>query len=43
MLYLLRLVLISIQFLLASVVNLLICFARPFNPDNSRLSGWMFS
>ena len=43
MLYLLRLVLISIQFLLASVVNLLICFSRPFNPDNSRLSGWMFS
>jgi 1-acyl-sn-glycerol-3-phosphate acyltransferase len=43
MLYLFRLVLISIQFLLASVVNLLICFSRPFNPDNSRLSGWMFS
>lgn len=43
MLYLLRLVLISIQFLLASVVNLLICFSRPFNPDNSRLSGYTFS
>jgi 1-acyl-sn-glycerol-3-phosphate acyltransferase len=43
MLYFLRLVLISVQFLLASVVNLLICFSRPFNPDNSRLCGWMFS
>jgi len=43
MLHFVRLVLISIQFLLASVVNLLICFVRPFNPDNSRLCGWMFS
>ncbi len=43
MLHFLRLVLISIQFLLASFVNLLICFSRPFNPDNSRLCGWNFS
>lgn len=43
MLYLLRLLLIGIQFLLASAVNLLICCVRPFNPDNSRLCGWVYS
>jgi 1-acyl-sn-glycerol-3-phosphate acyltransferase len=43
MLYLLRLVLLSVCFLLASAINFLICFARPFNPDNSRLCGWMYS
>lgn len=43
MLYPFRLLLVSIQFLLSSAVNLMICFSRPFNPDNSRLCGWVFS
>ncbi|WP_296508694.1 1-acylglycerol-3-phosphate O-acyltransferase [Rhodoferax sp.] len=43
MLYLLRLVLIGIHFLVASLINLVVCLARPFNPDNSRWSGWMYS
>lgn len=43
MLHGLRLVLIAIQFLLASALNLLICLARPFHPDNTRLCGWLYS
>jgi 1-acyl-sn-glycerol-3-phosphate acyltransferase len=43
MLYLLRLALIGGHFMLASLVNLVVCIARPFNPDNSRWSGWCYS
>ena len=43
MLYLLRLIGLSLYFLVASAINFIICFARPFNPDNSRLCGWMYS
>lgn len=43
MLKLLRLVLLSIHFLLASVVVILICLCRPFNPDNTRLCALVYS
>mgnify|MGYP002141976824 CR=1 FL=1 len=43
MLYLLRLIALGLYFLVASAINFVICFARPFNPDNSRLCGWMYS
>ncbi len=43
MLQTLRLVLIGLHFLVAAIVNFLICFSRPFNPDNSRLCGWVYS
>ncbi|MBX9817172.1 MAG: 1-acylglycerol-3-phosphate O-acyltransferase [Burkholderiaceae bacterium] len=28
---------------MAAIVNFLICLSRPFNPDNSRLCGWVYS
>lgn len=43
MLHILRLALLGVYFLLASALNLLICLARPFNPDNSRLCGWLYA
>lgn len=43
MLYLLRLAILGLHFLVASAINFVICFARPFNPDNSRLCGWVYS
>ncbi|MDZ7936768.1 MAG: 1-acylglycerol-3-phosphate O-acyltransferase [Rhodoferax sp.] len=43
MLHIIRLVAVAVHFLLASAINLVICFARPFNPDNSRLCGWQYS
>lgn len=43
MLYLIRLATLGLYFLVASAINFVICFARPFNPDNSRLCGWMYS
>ncbi|WP_293661972.1 1-acylglycerol-3-phosphate O-acyltransferase [Rhodoferax sp. OV413] len=43
MLHIPRLVLIGVYFLFASVVSLLICLARPFHPDNSRLCGKVFA
>jgi 1-acyl-sn-glycerol-3-phosphate acyltransferase len=43
MLYILRLAMLGLYFLVASAINFVICFARPFNPDNSRLCGWMYS
>jgi 1-acyl-sn-glycerol-3-phosphate acyltransferase len=43
MLYFFRMVLLGIHFLLASAVNLVIVLLRPFNPDNTRLCGWMYS
>jgi 1-acyl-sn-glycerol-3-phosphate acyltransferase len=43
MLYLIRLIAVALHFLLASAINFVICFARPFNPDNSRLCGWQYS
>lgn len=43
MLHFLRLIAVAVHFLLASAINFVICFARPFNPDNSRLCGWQYS
>jgi len=43
MLKILRLAMLGFYFLVASAINFVICFARPFNPDNSRLCGWMYS
>lgn len=43
MLYLLRLLTLGLYFLVASAINFVICLARPFNPDNSRLCGWVYS
>lgn len=43
MLYSLRLALLGAHFLLAGAVNLVIVLLRPFNPDNSRLCGRVYS
>jgi len=43
MLQLLRLVLLGIHFLAAGAINLVIVLLRPFNPDNSRLCGRVYS
>lgn len=40
---LLRLFLLGIHFLLAGAINLVIVLLRPFNPDNSRLCGRVYS
>jgi 1-acyl-sn-glycerol-3-phosphate acyltransferase len=43
MLHIFRLFLIGVHFVIASLLNLLICVARPFNADNSRLCGKVFA
>ncbi len=43
MLYLLRLILMGVHFLVAAVINFAIVFLRPFNPDNTRLCGAVYS
>lgn len=43
MLYPLRIILMGIHFLVAAVVNFAIVFLRPFNPDNTRLCGAVYS
>ncbi len=43
MLHSLRLLLLGIHFLVAGVINLVIVLLRPFNPDNSRLCGRVYS
>lgn len=43
MLYLLRLFLLGLHFLVAGAINLVIVLLRPFNPDNSRLCGRVYS
>lgn len=43
MLHFFRLMAVAVHFLLASAINVVICLARPFNPDNSRLCGWQYS
>jgi len=43
MLYLLRLLLLGIHFLVAGAINLTLGLLRPFNPDNSRLCGRVYS
>ena len=37
MLFLLRMLLMSLHFMVAGVLGVLIGVCRPFNPDNSRL------
>lgn len=43
MLFTLRLCLLGIHFLVAGAINLLIVLLRPFNPDNTRLCGRVYS
>ncbi len=43
MLLTLRLFLLGIHFLVAGAVNLVIVLLRPFNPDNTRLCGRVYS
>lgn len=43
MLFIFRHILLGFHFLIASCINLVICLLRPFNPDNSRLSGRLYS
>ena len=43
MLFLLRMLLLAVHFVIASVVGLLIGLCRPFNPDNSRLCARVYA
>jgi 1-acyl-sn-glycerol-3-phosphate acyltransferase len=43
MLHLLRLILMGIHFVVAAFINFAIVFLRPFNPDNTRLCGAVYS
>lgn len=43
MLHTLRLFLLGVHFLLAGAVNMVIVLIRPFNPDNRRLCGRVYS
>jgi 1-acyl-sn-glycerol-3-phosphate acyltransferase len=43
MLHFLRLILMGVHFRVAAVVNFAIVFLRPFNPDNTRLCGAVYS
>ncbi len=43
MLFVLRVLLLAVHFVLASVVGLLIGLCRPFNPDNSRLCARVYA
>ena len=43
MLFVLRVLLLAIHFVIASVIGLLIGLVRPFNPDNSRLCARVYS
>lgn len=43
MLHTLRLFLLGVHFLMAGAINLLLVMLRPFNPDNSRLCGRVYS
>jgi 1-acyl-sn-glycerol-3-phosphate acyltransferase len=39
----LRLFLLGVHFLVAGAINIVIVLLRPFNPDNSRLCGRVYS
>lgn len=43
MLFLIRLILLTVHFVIASVIGLLIGLCRPFNPDNSRLCARVYA
>lgn len=43
MLHFLRLTLMGVHFVVAAVINFVIVFLRPFNPDNTRLCGAVYS
>jgi 1-acyl-sn-glycerol-3-phosphate acyltransferase len=43
MLYLLRMLLMSVHFIVAGMIGILVGLCRPFNPDNSRLCGRLYS
>ena len=43
MLHTLRLFLLGVHFLVAGAINMVIVLLRPFNPDNSRLCGRVYS
>ena len=43
MLHSLRLILLGVHFVVAAVINFAMVFLRPFNPDNTRLCGAVYS
>ncbi|WXL24037.1 1-acylglycerol-3-phosphate O-acyltransferase [Ectopseudomonas mendocina] len=43
MLFILRMLAMGVHFILASLIGLLVCLCRPFNPDNSRICGRLYS
>lgn len=43
LLYIVRLFLTGLHFLLAGLLGLLVGICRPFNPDNSRIFAWLYS
>ena len=43
MLYVLRMLLMGVHFILAGLLGLLLGLCRPFNPDNSRLCARLYS
>ena len=43
MLHFLRLLLMGVHFVVAALINFVIVFLRPFNPDNTRLCGAVYS
>ncbi|WP_371254440.1 hypothetical protein [Pseudomonas oleovorans] len=42
MLYVLRILLMGVHFILAGLLGLLLGLCRPFNPDNSRLCARLY-
>ena len=43
MLYLFRMLMMSVHFIVAGMVGILVGLSRPFNPDNSRICGRLYS
>src|SRR3979490_1790007 len=43
MLYLLRMLLMGLHFIIAGISGLILAVCRPFNPDNSRLCAWLYA
>ncbi|GAA3948857.1 1-acylglycerol-3-phosphate O-acyltransferase [Allohahella marinimesophila] len=43
MLFSIRMLLLSVHFIVASLVGLIVCLFRPFNPDNSRIAGRLYA
>lgn len=43
MLFTVRMLLLSVHFIMASLLGLVVCLFRPFNPDNSRIAGRLYA